>query len=73
MGGAVMHGEQGTRDVAGQSASKNTWAMLSTRARMGQLAGLLEQLGHKGFHPNRERRKRKASKFDLDNMLNDFD
>jgi hypothetical protein len=28
MGGAVMHGEQGTRDVAGQSASKNTWAML---------------------------------------------
>jgi hypothetical protein len=39
---------------------------------MGQLASLLGQLSHKGFQPKPERRKIKASKFNLDNTLNDF-
>jgi hypothetical protein len=58
--------------VTGSASMKNRGGVQTTWAEMGQLDGLLRQLGHEGFRPKGRREKGKTSIIDLDNTQNDF-
>jgi hypothetical protein len=72
-GGTVLHGEHGTWDAAGRSASTNYMGNAIHSGRDGLAGQFARAVGLQRLSAMREKRKRKASQFDLDNTLNDFD